>query len=202
MQQIPGRTKPFQTGGGVNYSLTQRKHGIVIFLALRLTEASTKPDFCFLLTLIVKNAVHLDDGDIWLQLVVSVSNLGLRLSERVKVSLPVDAGAQKRLRRRCCIFLFLLFENIGKRVARKIKIKNVRLFSSSPPLPLCASDQYIPLGSYFSYLCTDSAPTFPSVKNGDRAPSPIFTEGRGGVCTQAIFFIFEEKIEGLWTGYK
>ena len=129
-------------GGGVNYSLTQRKHGIVIFLALRLTEASTKPDFCFLLTLIVENAVHLD-GDIWLQLelVASFSNLGLRLSERVKVLLPVDAGAQKRLRRRCCIFLFLLFENIGKRVARKRKIKNVRLFSSSPPLPLCASDQ-------------------------------------------------------------
>ena len=46
------------------YSLTERKHGIVIFLTLRLTAASTKPDFCFLLTLIVKNAVHLGDGDI------------------------------------------------------------------------------------------------------------------------------------------
>ena len=40
------------------YSLTERKHGIVIFLTLRLTAASTKPDFCFLLTLIVKNTVH------------------------------------------------------------------------------------------------------------------------------------------------
>ena len=45
------------------YSLTERKHGIVIFLTMRLTAASTKPDFCFLQTLIAKNTVHLDDDD-------------------------------------------------------------------------------------------------------------------------------------------
>ena len=49
---------------GVRISLTERKQRIVIFLTLRLTAASTKPDFCFLLTLIVKNTVHLGDGDI------------------------------------------------------------------------------------------------------------------------------------------
>ena len=32
------------------------------------TKASTKPDFCYLLTLNVKNTVHLGDGDTWLQL--------------------------------------------------------------------------------------------------------------------------------------
>ena len=36
--------------------LTERKHGTVIFLTLRqCTAASTKPDFCFLLSLNVKN---------------------------------------------------------------------------------------------------------------------------------------------------
>ena len=33
------------------------------------TEATTKPDVCYLLTLNVKNTVHLGDGDIWFQLV-------------------------------------------------------------------------------------------------------------------------------------
>ena len=55
----------------------------MIFLTLRLT--------CFLLTLIAKNTVHLGDGDIWLQLVVSFSNLGLRLSEELLTVEPARA---------------------------------------------------------------------------------------------------------------
>ena len=51
-----------------------------------LTAASTKPGFCFLLTLIVKNTVHLDDGDILLQQVESCSNVGLHVSEKLQVS--------------------------------------------------------------------------------------------------------------------
>ena len=59
--------------------------------SFRLTAASTKPDFCFFLTLIVKNTVHLGDGDIWLQLVESFSNLGLRLSEELFTVEPARA---------------------------------------------------------------------------------------------------------------
>ena len=49
-QQIPGRTKTSETGGEGGgsefyFSLTERKHGSVIFLTLRLTAASTKPMF-------------------------------------------------------------------------------------------------------------------------------------------------------------
>ena len=43
--------------------------------------------FCFLLTLNVKNMVHLGDGDIWLKLVESFTNLGLHLPEEL---LPVE----------------------------------------------------------------------------------------------------------------
>ena len=45
----------------------------------RLIEASTKPDFCFLPTLNLKNTVHLGHvhPHIWLQLVESFSNMGL-----------------------------------------------------------------------------------------------------------------------------
>ena len=49
---------------GVRISLTERKHRIVIFMTLWPAAASIKPDFCFLLKLIVKNKVHLGDGDI------------------------------------------------------------------------------------------------------------------------------------------
>ena len=49
---------------GVRISLTERKHRIVIFMTLWPAAGSIKPDFCFLLTLIVKNTVHLGDGDI------------------------------------------------------------------------------------------------------------------------------------------
>ena len=55
---------PRLEGVRILLSLTERNHEIVIFLTLRLAAASTKPDFCFLLTLIVKNTVHLGDGDI------------------------------------------------------------------------------------------------------------------------------------------
>ena len=55
----------------------------MIFLIRRLAGASTKPDFCFFLTLIAKNTVYLGDGDVRLQLVVSFSNLGLRLTEKL-----------------------------------------------------------------------------------------------------------------------
>ena len=49
----------------IRNSLTERKHGTVIFLTLRqYTAASTKPEFCFLLSLNVKNTVLLCNGDI------------------------------------------------------------------------------------------------------------------------------------------
>ena len=59
--QISGRTRKSETGGEweFNNSLTERKHGAVIFLTLRqCTTASTKPGFCFLLSLNVKNTVQ------------------------------------------------------------------------------------------------------------------------------------------------
>ena len=60
-------------GWGLNPS-TERKHGPVIFLP-RLTAASTKPDFCFLLTLNVKNTMHLGPG-IWILEVWSENECG------------------------------------------------------------------------------------------------------------------------------
>ena len=62
-------------GGGFYFSLTERKHGTVIFLTLRQC-IQHKTYFCFLLTLIVKNTLHLADGNIRLQLVESFSNFG------------------------------------------------------------------------------------------------------------------------------
>ena len=53
-QQISGRLKTSQTGGGANFIiLAERKYGIVIFTTLRLT-----PDLCFLVSLNVKNTVQ------------------------------------------------------------------------------------------------------------------------------------------------
>ena len=75
---------PDWRGWELNNSLTERKHGTVIFLSLRLIASSTKPDFfSSLLTLNDKNTVHLGDGHVWLQLVESFSYLGLRLSEEL-----------------------------------------------------------------------------------------------------------------------
>ena len=43
-QQISGRLKTSQTGGGANFIiLTERKYGIVIFMTLRLKTASIQP---------------------------------------------------------------------------------------------------------------------------------------------------------------
>ena len=50
---------PRLKGVRIKNSLTERKHGTVIFLTLRqCTAASTKPDFSFLLSLNVKNTVQ------------------------------------------------------------------------------------------------------------------------------------------------
>ena len=59
--QISGRTRTSETGGEweFNNSLTERKQGAVIFLTLKqCTAVSTKPGFCFLLSLNVKNTVQ------------------------------------------------------------------------------------------------------------------------------------------------
>ena len=68
-------TKTSKRGGWGLNSSTERKHGTVMFLP-RLVEARTKPDFCSLLTLNLKNTVHLGHvhPHIWLQLVESFSN--------------------------------------------------------------------------------------------------------------------------------
>ena len=63
-KSLEEQKNPRLEGNEFYYSLTERKHGIVIFLTLRLTAASAKPEFRFLLTLIVRNAMHLGDGDI------------------------------------------------------------------------------------------------------------------------------------------
>ena len=54
--------------------------------------ASTKPDFGFLLTLNVKNMMYLGDGDIWLELVESFSNLGLHFSRELLTVEPARRG--------------------------------------------------------------------------------------------------------------
>ena len=59
-KSLEEQKNPRLEGNEFYYSLTERKHGIVI----RLTAASAKPEFRFLLTLIVRNAMHLGDGDI------------------------------------------------------------------------------------------------------------------------------------------
>ena len=59
--QISGRTRTSETVGEWEFdnSLTEGKHGDVIFQTLRqCTTASTKPGFCFLLSLNVKNTVQ------------------------------------------------------------------------------------------------------------------------------------------------
>ena len=75
----------FQTGGVriLLFFIKQKGNMGSWFSTLRMTVDSTKADFCYFLTLIVKNTVHLDDGDIWLQLVETFSNLGLHLSEQL-----------------------------------------------------------------------------------------------------------------------
>ena len=87
-QQIPGRTKTSQTegeGGGILFFFYRNwKHGTVSFLTLR-HYSQHKTYFCFLLTLNVKNTLHLVDGNIRLQLVESFSNFGLHLSEELLI---------------------------------------------------------------------------------------------------------------------
>ena len=69
----PGEQEhPRLEGWEFKNSLTERKHGTVIFLTLRQwTKASTKPDFCFLLSLMATFDLE------------SVSDLGLHLSKEL-----------------------------------------------------------------------------------------------------------------------
>ena len=86
---------PRLKGGEFYFSLTERKHGTVIFLTLRHC-IQHKTYFCFLLTLNVKSTLHLDDGNIRLQLVESFSNFGLHLSEELLIMRAVLATKQSR----------------------------------------------------------------------------------------------------------
>ena len=67
----------------------------MIFLTLRHCSQH-KTYFCFLLTLNVKNTLHLVDGNIRLQLVESFSNFGLHLSEELLIMRTVLATKQSR----------------------------------------------------------------------------------------------------------
>ena len=81
-QQIPGSTNiPDWTGCEFYYVIKQKENMEPWFSwLLGWLQPAQNQIFCSLLTLNVKNTVHLGDGHTWLQLVESFSYLGLRLS--------------------------------------------------------------------------------------------------------------------------
>ena len=116
---------PRLKGGEFYFSLTERKHGTVIFLTLRHC-IQHKTYFCFLLTLIVKNTLHLVDGNIRLQLVESFSNFGLHLSEELLITRAVLASKQS------WTILYKRSTNLEKVTLEPIPVKYLlRLFKIS-----------------------------------------------------------------------